>query len=224
MAGIEGPATLSEIMLSFDEDIEGLIVPMEYLDTDVFGIARPHNSHSNLSSREHTDTDRRPHRVSTLRQPPSTLLGFRSILIAQVIYDTQNFMTRQSTHARFAAHLQQRVPLMMSRIAYHREKANDVVGVMTCVATLARTFWEGGLEEEMRIFLQKLMGLAGGGWGSLDVGQRAEWLMMLAEAYIEKGDSMKANETILSVFKLVKIYYPKTPFGRKFYRWLPSTA
>ncbi|KAJ3107272.1 hypothetical protein HDU96_007946 [Phlyctochytrium bullatum] len=235
---------------------------------------------------------------NALAQQQPKVYGFQSAVIGNIFYECQNFLTRQATHSRLAAYLQNRheksmsgggvtvstVPhestpgggagtgepsnatrrasvtptasgggldlarsftqrgrrksqlpemdtgaqrrkltpstsLTLSRIAYHQEKANNIVGLMTAVASLAKMFHETSLVDETRAALQKLIGLVGGGWGSLDDSQRAEWLVMLAEMHIEIGDRVKAEECLHAAFKLLKIYYPRTFLGRYMAQW-----
>ncbi|KAJ3101631.1 hypothetical protein HDU97_001244 [Phlyctochytrium planicorne] len=241
LAGTEGINVLEEVILALEEDTEKLITCVKFLDPCLLGYSSP--------------TEKIPEKgtiqiKATPDSCPIQTLGFRSAHIAQIIYDAQNFLTKQTTHAKVATYLQGRwekmllyhtggkaqmgqgsgsiprrcIPstLLVSRIAYHREKANDIVGVMSSISTLAKTSFDSHLLDETRVILQKLIGLAGAGWGSLDNTQRAEWLVMLATTYRERGDTQKAQEALYSAFKLLKVYYPATVLGKRFLKWRSS--
>ncbi|KAJ3114959.1 hypothetical protein HDU96_001400 [Phlyctochytrium bullatum] len=222
-------------------------------------ITSARSSHAYRDS--HVRTQQPPPAQVTLQQRQQ-IYCFQSEMLCSILYECQNFLTRQSTHARLGAYLQNRhekgveavagtttggataaIPeepaegertnvgtsrksdtllatsLALSRIAFHYEKANNVCGLMGALGSLAKLFYETFLVEEAKFMLQKVIGLAGGGWGNMDDGQRAEWLVMLAEMHLEAGDRIKAEECLNGAFKLLKIYFPKTFIGRYIAKW-----
>ncbi|KAJ3415907.1 hypothetical protein HDV05_003748 [Chytridiales sp. JEL 0842] len=150
---------------------------------------------------------------------------FRASQLAERIYDNIPFLNRQSLHSRVAAYFQSQYdktkdPKLLSRIAFHFEKAKDIQSTLTALEELVNYCVSGNMLDETQVALSKLIGFLEAGWGKFGEESRGSFYCLLGETYLAENKPDTAQERLEQALRLVRAGFPKGNLFLGFSHWI----